>query len=122
MQRLLERLSAYLGYGPHVVPLRARPLAPLPTPLDAINTTITGAPPRPPYSPARADATWSTAAAATEATPAEATLCVVCCDRERSRLLQPCHHVCLCDVCAARVEHCPICKEFIAMRWRAFLS
>ena len=37
-------------------------------------------------------------------------LCSVCLDQEKSIMLEPCRHVCLCQECAPRVTNCPICR------------
>ena len=39
-------------------------------------------------------------------------MCVVCQEREKTTLLMPCHHLCLCSGCAARTElkSCPLCR------------
>lgn len=42
--------------------------------------------------------------------------CVVCQDMEKNTLLMPCRHLCLCELCAARIlnrRECPICREYI---------
>jgi len=41
------------------------------------------------------------------------TLCIVCCECKREVTLVPCGHVCLCYVCANKVQECPICKTKI---------
>jgi hypothetical protein len=39
-------------------------------------------------------------------------MCVVCQEREKTTLLMPCRHLCLCSGCAARTElkSCPLCR------------
>lgn len=53
--------------------------------------------------------------------PDDTLYCIVCCDRPRTRLFQPCMHVCTCDECATRVTACPLCKVDVQARWRVFL-
>ena len=47
-----------------------------------------------------------------EATPQndDSKLCSVCLDQDKSIMLEPCRHVCLCQECAPRVTNCPICR------------
>lgn len=35
-------------------------------------------------------------------------LCSVCLDQDKSIMLEPCRHVCLCQECAPRVTNCRI--------------
>lgn len=46
-------------------------------------------------------------------TELEQRLCVVCRDRQKAVLFQPCMHVCVCEVCRGRLRpyRCPICQE-----------
>ena len=47
--------------------------------------------------------------------------CVVCMDKPKSHLFDPCGHMCVCEVCAQRVMHgaegvparqeCPLCRQ-----------
>jgi hypothetical protein len=37
-------------------------------------------------------------------------VCVVCLDRERDVVLDPCRHYCLCMECSDRLRECPICR------------
>ncbi|XP_043224669.1 E3 ubiquitin-protein ligase RNF26-like [Amphibalanus amphitrite] len=43
--------------------------------------------------------------------------CVVCLDQDKSVILLPCRHVCLCEPCGRQVgagdRRCPMCREFI---------
>lgn len=41
--------------------------------------------------------------------------CVVCKEKEKSVLLLPCRHLCLCDACAEhdQLAHCPLCRRAI---------
>lgn len=43
----------------------------------------------------------------------EQRLCVVCRDRQKTVLFQPCMHVCVCEGCRGRLRpyRCPICQE-----------
>ena len=36
--------------------------------------------------------------------------CVICRDRQKSRRVHPCGHICVCDTCGAAVSQCPICR------------
>eukprot|EP00050_Salpingoeca_kvevrii_P020625 m.100735 g.100735 ORF g.100735 m.100735 type:complete len:354 (+) comp8943_c0_seq2:49-1110(+) len=47
--------------------------------------------------------------------------CIVC-DRRRNAILQPCGHVCTCQVCALQLSSCPICRSPIERIERAFIS
>lgn len=48
----------------------------------------------------------------------EQRVCVVCQENEKSTLLMPCRHLCLCAPCAARPEvtTCPLCRAQITDR------
>lgn len=52
--------------------------------------------------------------------------CVVCMDAQRTRLIRPCGHLCLCDGCAeqlsgaASAERCPMCRGEITDTVRAY--
>nr|XP_061783775.1 cell growth regulator with RING finger domain protein 1-like [Nerophis lumbriciformis] len=39
--------------------------------------------------------------------------CVVCQNASVNRVLLPCRHACVCNSCACRFQHCPICRAFI---------
>ena len=47
--------------------------------------------------------------------------CVVCMNAQRTTMLRPCGHVCVCSECAEAVSTCPLCRQSIADRIRAFL-
>lgn len=49
----------------------------------------------------------------------EAAFCAVCREQPRDTFLN-CGHI-ICNVCAARVESCPICRARIDYRSRAFV-
>jgi hypothetical protein len=77
----------------------------------------------PPQKTTRAAAAAAAAAAATTSTISQTEAhdeCVVCMDREKTKALGPCCHLCLCDLCAKKVgkrngiKDCPICREEIA--------
>jgi RING finger protein 26 len=44
-------------------------------------------------------------------------MCVVCQEREKTVVLMPCRHLCLCDVCgdaaSSQVKACPLCRRQI---------
>lgn len=49
--------------------------------------------------------------------------CCVCVNRPSCVLFVPCHHVCVCAQCDARVSHqCPICRSHIRDRIRVYFS
>jgi serine/threonine protein kinase len=60
----------------------------------------------------QSEAAAATAAAAQE----EAYLCVICEDVQKSVLLLPCKHVCMCEGCAGGMRDCPICRAPISER------
>ncbi|KAM9294382.1 cell growth regulator with RING finger domain protein 1 [Gastrophryne carolinensis] len=39
--------------------------------------------------------------------------CVVCQNDTVNWVLLPCRHVCVCDGCLSRFQHCPICRQFV---------
>ena len=49
------------------------------------------------------------------------TLCMACCDKEKSILLTPCNHICVCEACSYQLEKCPICMSPIESRVKVFL-
>lgn len=40
----------------------------------------------------------------------EDSTCVICMERQRNVVLLPCGHFGFCDVCAANISDCPICR------------
>ena len=46
-------------------------------------------------------------------------MCSVCLEREKTVLLLPCRHLCLCSGCSAELEaspehgNCPMCRKYI---------
>ncbi|XP_041968079.1 E3 ubiquitin-protein ligase MIB1 isoform X2 [Aricia agestis] len=44
--------------------------------------------------------------------------CLVCSDAKRDTLFRPCGHICCCNVCAARVKKCLICRACVTSRAR----
>lgn len=44
--------------------------------------------------------------------------CLVCSDAKRDIIFRPCGHICCCNVCAARVKKCLICREAVSSRRR----
>ncbi len=50
-------------------------------------------------------------------------MCVVCQDAEKSVLLLPCRHVCVCKGCARneQLDTCPLCRETIVDRINVFM-
>jgi hypothetical protein len=57
------------------------------------------------------------AAPAAAAAPA----CVICLERAREMLLQPCNHVVCCRACSYRVTTCPVCRSAVQSRTRVFI-
>lgn len=52
----------------------------------------------------------------------EQRLCVICQEKDKSVVLLPCRHLCLCEVCSAHddLAHCPLCRRPIAHRISVF--
>ncbi|VDM46313.1 unnamed protein product [Toxocara canis] len=53
-----------------------------------------------------------------DSTRSERLLCCICLLREKSVLLQPCNHICLCCPCSMEIMHssnpnCPLCRAKI---------
>jgi hypothetical protein len=48
--------------------------------------------------------------------------CVICLDRVRGMVFQPCMHLCCCPLCAAAASSCPMCRRSIDSRLKIFLS
>ncbi|KAJ0181928.1 hypothetical protein K1T71_002650 [Dendrolimus kikuchii] len=44
--------------------------------------------------------------------------CLVCSDAKRDTLFRPCGHICCCNVCAARVKKCLVCRACVTSRRR----
>ncbi len=66
-------------------------------------------------------AATSTASASTSTAPTSLD-CVICMENERSMIINPCGHVCVCEACSRRFTFCPICKIKIIDFKRAFIS
>jgi hypothetical protein len=58
---------------------------------------------------------------ATEAQLADR-LCVICCEGQKSVVLLPCRHMCLCDSCGHmdRIDTCPLCRVKITNKLSVF--
>ena len=41
--------------------------------------------------------------------------CIICFTRAKSHVAIPCGHLCACEVCSARMEQCPICRDAVVM-------
>ena len=37
--------------------------------------------------------------------------CVICMERARSRMLRPCGHLCVCELCWQGLKSCPLCRS-----------
>ena len=69
-----------------------------------------------------AEARTAAAAAASQRASAQPAVCVICLDSPKEVMLEPCHHVCLCVLCAARgVRSCPICRAPVRKTVRLYL-
>ncbi|CAG9566798.1 unnamed protein product [Danaus chrysippus] len=44
--------------------------------------------------------------------------CLVCSDAKPDTLFRPCGHICCCNVCAARVKKCLVCRACVSSRQR----
>lgn len=51
----------------------------------------------------------------------EQKLCVVCIDAEKSVLLLPCRHVCVCKLCSRQIDSCPVCRAQIQDKINVFM-
>ena len=64
------------------------------------------------------------ASSSQDATPAEATTCVVCIGEAATHALVPCGHRCLCEACADQImrsrKRCPLCQTDVTMQLRIF--
>ncbi|XP_046961355.1 E3 ubiquitin-protein ligase MIB1 [Vanessa cardui] len=62
----------------------------------------------------------ATEAPIVEAPPSDPTAdeCLVCSDAKRDTLFRPCGHICCCNVCAARVKKCLVCRAGVSSRQR----
>jgi len=49
------------------------------------------------------------------------TLCLACADAEKSILLTPCNHICVCEACGERLDRCPICMCPVEGRVKVYL-
>ena len=53
--------------------------------------------------------------------------CVICMEERYCILVQPCNHMCYCEICFLQVQeqnsqhHCPICKTYVANTIKTFL-
>ena len=47
--------------------------------------------------------------------------CKICFNAEISMLFQPCHHVSTCDRCSMTITQCPICRQIITEKIKAFM-
>jgi hypothetical protein len=60
-------------------------------------------------------------AALAPAAPPAASQCAICWDALSCVVFGPCGHLNTCDVCAARLSECPMCRGNIESRLRTFL-
>jgi len=47
--------------------------------------------------------------------------CVVCMQRQKNRMLQPCGHVCVCQDCSSVISKCPLCRSDVTGTVPAFI-
>jgi hypothetical protein len=52
----------------------------------------------------------------------EQRMCIICCEKEKSVVLLPCRHLCLCDTCSThdQLAVCPLCREPIVHKISVF--
>ena len=50
----------------------------------------------------------------------EERLCVVCWDREKSHILIPCGHLCVCEADSRGIRACPLCRAKVSSAHRVF--
>ena len=52
----------------------------------------------------------------------EQRLCVICCNEDRSIVLLPCRHLCLCGPCSEHesLRDCPLCRKPIQHKFSVF--
>jgi hypothetical protein len=66
-----------------------------------------------------------TKGAAPAAAPAQPTpdpqLCIICLENAKSAFFQPCGHLVCCVACGNKLSDCPVCRQPIAQKIRAFL-
>jgi len=50
--------------------------------------------------------------------------CVICYERQKDTLLQPCNHICCCSTCASKLKPniCPICRTAITNKVKIFFT
>ena len=46
--------------------------------------------------------------------------CVVCLDEDKSHILVPCGHQCVCGPCGERLAQCPVCRQAVTMSMRVW--
>ena len=51
----------------------------------------------------------------------EQKMCVVCIDQDKSVLLLPCRHVCVCKLCSRQLDTCPVCRTHIDDKINVFM-
>ncbi|XP_052746305.1 E3 ubiquitin-protein ligase MIB1 isoform X3 [Bicyclus anynana] len=71
-----------------------------------------------PESPAAPEAPAAPASPAAPSGDPTADECLVCSDAKRDTLFRPCGHICCCNVCAARVKKCLVCRAGVSVRQR----
>lgn len=50
----------------------------------------------------------------------ESKLCNVCLEKDKTILLVPCRHRCVCHTCSEKLEICPICRTAVQEKWPVF--
>lgn len=51
----------------------------------------------------------------------DAILCVICLDKHKDTLLEPCMHAIVCHFCSQKISHCPICNKKIKRKTKIFI-
>lgn len=51
----------------------------------------------------------------------EASMCILCYERNKCVAFRPCGHVCSCESCSRRVDQCPLCRAPVQQRVRVFI-
>ncbi|OWR41872.1 putative mindbomb protein 1 [Danaus plexippus plexippus] len=72
------------------------------------------------FTPQPGPSTAPTTETPTENPPADPSTdeCLVCSDAKPDTLFRPCGHICCCNVCAARVKKCLVCRSCVSSRQR----
>ncbi|CAE7540925.1 rngB [Symbiodinium natans] len=47
--------------------------------------------------------------------------CIACLDRLANTVLLRCRHLCVCDGCARKLTHCPVCRQTVRDRLTVYM-